>query len=257
MTLVCRTQNTVAITLIAIAGLAAGFDARAAGSDGEYAAFLQRVVAETTKSGFTVRSTRELRAGTTSGKHQGWMAVDTVQGSAGEFTWTVLTEGGSERTRNKVFRELLQAEAQAWRDGSKDAAALTPANYEFVPLPKSADEPVRIQLKPRREDTRLVDGTLTVSEDGRPIQLEGRLAKSPSFWVRNVTIVKHFAQIGDIALPTSIESVADVRLVGQATFSMRYDYRELNGRNVSHLGATAATPSRAAFALASLRPRSN
>ncbi len=72
-----------------------------------------------------------------------------------------------------------------------------------------------------------------------------------------MTIVKHFAQIGDIALPTSIESVADVRLVGQATFSMRYDYRELNGRNVSHVGATAATPSRAAFALASLRPRSN
>ena len=257
MTSHCRRQNTAVIALIAIAGLAASFDARAAGRDGEYAAFLQRVIAETTKSGFTVRSTRELRAGTKSGKHEGWMAVDTVQGSTGEFTWTVLTEGGSERTRNKVFRELLQAEAQAWRDGSKDAAALTPANYEFVPLPSATQGPVRIQLKPRREDARLVDGTLIVSEDGRPIRLEGRLAKSPSFWVRNVTIVKHFAQIGDIALPTSIESVADVRFVGQSTFSMRYDYRELNGRNVSEAVASAVTPSRAAFALTSLRPRSN
>lgn len=258
MTSGCRTQHTVVITFIAIAGLAASFDAlAAAGRDGEYGAFLQRVIAETTRSGFTVRATRQLHAGTKNGKHEGWMAVETVQASSGQLTWTVLNEGGSERTRNKVFRELLQAEAQAWRDGSKDAAALTPANYEFVPLPSSPGEPVRIQLKPRREDTRLVDGTLTVNSEGQPLRLEGRLAKSPSFWVRNVTIVKHFAQIGDIALPTSIESVADVRLVGPATFSMRYDYRELNGRNVSHAAAALATPARASFALASLRPRSN
>jgi hypothetical protein len=257
MTSRCKAQNTVAITLIAIAGLAASFDALAAGRDGEYGAFLERVIAETTRSGFTVRSTRELHAGTKNGKHEGWMAVDTVQGSGGEFTWTVLNESGSERTRNKVFRELLQAEAQAWRDGSKDAAALTPANYVFVPSPAATDGSVRIQLKPRREDSRLVDGTLTVNRHGHPLRLEGRLAKSPSFWVRNVTIVKHFAQIGDIALPTSIESVADVRFVGQATFSMRYDYRELNGRSVSQSAASSVAPTRAAVALTSLRPRSN
>ena len=257
MTSRCRTQNTAAIVVIAIAGLAASFDVVAAGRDGEYGAFLERVIAETTRSGFTVRATRELRAGTKSGKHEGWMAVDTLQGTSGQFTWTVLNEGGSERTRNKVFRELLQAEAQSWRDGSKDAAALTPANYVFAPLPAAAGGSVRIQLKPRREDPRLVDGTLTVSADGYPQRLEGRLAKSPSFWVRNVTIVKHFAQIGDIALPTSIESVADVRFVGQATFSMRYDYRELNGQNVSHSAASAAASPRAAFVLTSLRPRSN
>ena len=245
------------ISLIAIAGLAASFDALAAGRDGEYGAFLERVIAETTRSGFTVRSTRELHATTKNGKHEGWMAVDTVQASSGQFTWTVLNESGSERTRNKVFRELLQAEAQAWRDGSKDAAALTPANYVFVPAAAAADGSVRIQLKPRREDPRLVDGTLTVSADGHPLRLEGRLAKSPSFWVRNVSIVKHFAQIGDIALPTSIESVADVRFVGPATFSMRYDYRELNGRTVSRAAASAAPASRAAFTLTSLRPRSN
>jgi hypothetical protein len=251
-----RAQTTAIVTLIAIAGLASSADVRGAGRDGESSAFLQRVIAETTRSGFTVRSTRHLRAGTKSGKHQGWMAVDTVQGSGGQFTWTVLTEGGSERTRNKVFRELLQAEAQAWREGSKDAAALTPANYEFLPLPTAPGEPVRIQLKPRREDSRLVDGTLTVSADGLPLKLEGRLAKSPSFWVRNVSIVKHFAQIGGIALPVEIESVADVKFVGPSTFTMRYDYQELNGRNVSQ-AAAAARPARAGFALTSLRPGTN
>ena len=41
------------------------------------------------------------------------MQVETVTSSTGQFAWTVLDEGGSERTRNKVFRELLDAEAQA------------------------------------------------------------------------------------------------------------------------------------------------
>ena len=169
MTLVCRTQNTVAIAVIAIAGLAASFDARAAGRDGEYAAFLQRVVAETTKSGFTVRSTRELRAGTTSGKHQGWMAVETVQGSAGEFTWTVLTEGGSERTRNKVFRELLQGRSAGVargieRRGRADAGELrvraAAARRMDARCAFSSSHAAKIR------DSSI--GTLTVSEDGRP-----------------------------------------------------------------------------------------
>jgi hypothetical protein len=167
------------------------------------------------------------------------MSVETVQSSGGQFTWTVIEEGGSERTRNKVFRELLKAEAEAWRAGSKDSAALTTANYEFSPMPPSNGH-VRIQMTPRRDDPRLVIGTLTVSADGYPVMLEGRLAKSPSFWVKSVSIVKRFARIGGIALPTAIESVADVRMVGQAHFTMAYAYREVDGRSVTDSPAAPA-----------------
>jgi hypothetical protein len=212
------------------------------------------VIDQTTRSGFTVRATRSLNAGARGGKHQGWMSVETVQGSNGQFDWTVIEEGGSERTRNKVFRELLKAEADAWRAGAKDAAAITPANYEFAPMTPSNGY-VRIALTPRREDPRLVVGTLTVSADGYPVLLEGRLAKSPSFWVKSVSIVKRFARIGGIALPTSIESTADVRIVGQANFSMAYAYQEVDGRDVNHTAA-APVPTRAAYTL-NLHPGSN
>ena len=248
-----RTASTWLLPVIVLAGLTNSLSVTTSARDGE-SGFLAQVIAQTTRSGFAVRATRTLNASTTSGKHQGWMSVETEQSSAGQFTWTVLDEGGSERARNKVFRELLKAEAEAWRAGPKDGAALTTANYAFTPMAPS-NGLLRIQLTPRREDPRLVIGTLTVSADGYPVLLEGRLAKSPSFWVKSVSIAKRFTRIGGIALPIAIESVADVRMVGQAHFAMSYAYREVNGRSVTHSPAAPA-PTRAAYAL-TLRPGSN
>jgi hypothetical protein len=199
---------------------------------------IERVVAHATRGDLSIRATREMRAGARNGKHVGWMQVDTRITPASGFSWEVLDEGGSERTRSRVFRQLLQTEAQAWRAGAQDAGALTPANYVFQPLPVTPDGHIRIQLTPRRADSRLIDGTLTVSADGYPLRLEGRMAKSPSFWVRSVTIVTRYERIAGVALPMSVESLADVKMVGQSSFTMRYRYTEVNGRRVSHPAAS-------------------
>lgn len=98
---------------------------------------------------------------------------------------------------------------------------------------------MRLRLKPRRSDPTLIDGTLTVNADGQPLILEGRLAKSPSIWVRSVTVVKRFARIGGVSLPVVVESLADVRMVGKSTFSMRYSYSAVNGRSVGHTASSA------------------
>lgn len=203
--------------------------------------FIARVVAHTHRSDVTLRATRALRAGTASGKHQGWMEVQTVATPAGGFSWSVLDEGGSERTRTRVLRQLLEAEAQAWRAGTRDAAALTPANYVFTFASRTSDGRIVLRLQPRRRDARLVDGTLTVREDGSPVRLEGWLAKSPSFWVKRVHVVKRFTRLAGLTVPTSVESVADVKLVGQATLSMEYRYQEINGRPINVV-ARATSP---------------
>ena len=195
--------------------------------------FIARVVAQTNRSDMTLRATRALRAGTASGKHEGWMDIETVANSSGGFRWSVLDEGGSERTRTRVFRALLDAEAEAWRAGTRDAAALTTDNYIFTPQSRTREGHIVIRLQPKRRDARLIDGTLTVRDDGSPVQLEGHLAKSPSFWVKRVHVVKRFARIGGLTVPTAIESVADVKLVGQSMFSMQYRYQEINGRPVN------------------------
>jgi hypothetical protein len=111
---------------------------------------------------------------------------------------------------------------------------LTPANYEFTPLPQEGNEPVRIKLTPRRKDPKLIDGTLTVSADGYPIRLEGRMAQSPSFWVKSVRVLKRYGRFAGVALPTTVESTADLKLFGESKFTMRYQYSEVNGRAISH-----------------------
>lgn len=192
--------------------------------------FIKRVVAQTTRSGLSVTATRDLRAGTVSGKHQGWMRVETTLSPTGQFEWTVLDEGGSDHTKEKVFLAVLETEAESSREGDKDAAALTPANYTFTPLSSASRGEVQIRLTPKRADKRLVDGVLTVSSDGYPVRLEGKLAKAPSFWVKSVRVVKEYRRFAGVALPVSLESTADVRFIGKSTFTMRYAYREVNGR---------------------------
>jgi hypothetical protein len=222
----------VAATVAVVAALVTTNTVASADGVGIEPNFISRVVAQTTRSGLAIRGTRDLRAGTVSGKHHGWMRVETTLTPAGHFSWTVLEEGGSSRTREKVLQAVLQTEAASARDGDKDAAALTPANYTFSPLERTANGEVRIRLTPRREDSRLIEGILTVSSEGYPVRLEGTLAKSPSFWVKSVRVVKHYGRFAGVALPTVVESTADLKLFGKSTFTMRYDYQEVNGRSI-------------------------
>lgn len=233
-------QLAAIVTIAILVGFITSLEVKLTAEDEESAdSLIQRVIAQTSRSGLAIRATREMRAGTTTGKHLGWMEVETVVNPSGTFTWNVIEEGGSERTRNKVFRELLEAEAQSWRTGARDAAALTLANYEFQPLPPTSTGHVQIRVKPRRADSKLIDGVLTVSPDGYPVSLEGTLAKSPSFWVKSVTVTKRYGRFAGVALPTTIESVAEVKIFGRSRFSMRYRYSEVNGRSIAAAVASA------------------
>ncbi len=240
-----------AITVVmALMGAASVLNVGVAAENEEAAdGFVQRVLSQTTQSGIAIRATRHLEAGTVSGKHHGWMDVETTVARSGAFNWQVLGEGGSENTREKVFRALLAAESETWRGGAGDGAALSAANYEFVPESSTSGGNVRIQLRPKRADSRLIDGVLIVSPDGYPLLVQGRLAKPPSFWVKSVTIVKRYARVGGISLPVLIESLADVRMFGRSAFSMRYRYTEVNGRSVVHT-STGAVPGPSAELLA-------
>ena len=75
-------------------------------------------------------------------------------------------------------------------------------------------------------------------EDGRLVRLEGQLAKSPSFWIKDVEIVRSYDRIAGIVVPVALESKARVRFLGAATLRMTYRYSEIDGHPVS----SAPTP---------------
>jgi len=64
--------------------------------------------------------------------------------------------------------------------------------------------------------------------------MEGRLSKTPSFWTRRVEIVRWYRRIAGFRMPTVLETVANVRVAGESTFRMTYEYETVEGQRVGN-----------------------
>jgi hypothetical protein len=134
--------------------------------------------------------------------------------------------------RSKVFLASLETEKKLARGETPGRAALTLDNYVFEPRDLAAGLSA-LGVTPRREDVMLVNGSIFLRPDtGELVRLEGRLSKAPSFWVRQVDVVRRYQHIGGVGLPISLEAVAKMRLAGHNTFRMTYQYESVNGQNV-------------------------
>ena len=150
----------------------------------------------------------------------------------GSFHYQVLNETGSNLIRQRVLHAALEEEqrARAAKDTSGD---LIPANYDFMLEQESTDKLLRIHVTPRRKSVRLLDGTVLVTREAADmVSVEGRLSKRPSFWTRRVDVTRRYARVAGVRVPLDMRSRADVLIVGESTFSMTYDYLEINGHPV-------------------------
>ena len=113
------------------------------------------------------------------------------------------------------------------------SSTLARANYTFQPDGIDDDGFARVLMSPRRKERALVAGVMLLRPDqGELVRVEGRLAKNPSFWVRNVDIVRKYERIRGVVVPVSMDSKAHIRFLGAATFQMTYKYSEINGQPV-------------------------
>ncbi len=168
---------------------------------------------------------RVLVARSTKLNRTGWLEATTTFRPGYGLTYTVLREGGDQRIRNRVLREVLEKEVRMSTPPQARRIAISEANYEIV-----GDATGRtLRLAPRRKEATLIDGTAHVDARGRLQKIEGRLAKSPSFWVRSVTVRRTYQAVGGHALPVRVDSVADVKLAGSCEFSMWIDYTAVDG----------------------------
>jgi hypothetical protein len=179
----------------------------------------------------TYRALRRLEASNPRFDLHGWMDAWTEVTPAGEFTYEIVREGGSEYIRNKVLRPLLANEEKLVGTRNTARAAVTEDNYELRGAELS-EEPglVKLLVKPKREDVLLVDGAIFVTEgDADLVRVEGRLAKNPSFWTRRVDVVRSYERISGMRVPVRLDSVAQIRFAGTAKLSVIWDYQTVNG----------------------------
>jgi hypothetical protein len=201
---------------------------------------LQRFLALDDPSPTQFRALRHLEARNDHFEKSAWMDVWT-EGDASGFTYQVVSEEGSDYIRSKVFRATLDTERRMWASGACDRAGVTPANYTFAEGEVQADGLASLTVKPRRSDVLLVDGSIFLNpDDGELVRVEGRLSKTPSFWTRRVQIVRWYRRIGGIRMPVALESMADIRMAGDSTFKMTYEYESINGQRVGAPQARAS-----------------
>ncbi|MNC87494.1 hypothetical protein D3C83_32230 [compost metagenome] len=66
------------------------------------------------------------------------------------------------------------------------------------------------------------------------MRIEGRLAKNPSFWMKRVDVVRSYARINGVLVPTVLESAAQMRFFGRSSLRMTYHYSEVDRAPVAH-----------------------
>ena len=130
-----------------------------------------------------------------------------------------------------MLKAVLEGERAVIASGETARSSLALTNYRFQPNGVDAEGLANILLSPRRRGRVLLTGTMFLEPtDGALVRLEGRLARSPSFWVKDVDIVRTYERVGGIIVPVALESKAQVRFLGEASFRMTYVYSEIEGR---------------------------
>jgi hypothetical protein len=161
----------------------------------------------------------------------GWLEAWTEFRPGRGFTFEVVREGGSEYIRNKVLRNMLASEQKLIATGKRLRASLEAKNYSFEDGGMTEAGLQRILLNPAKKSDGLVDGSVLLDpESGLVTRIQGRLVKSPSFWVRDVDVSWKFAHVGGHVVPVEMTSSGRVRMFGRSSFKMIYDYVSIGGR---------------------------
>lgn len=201
-------------------------------ASGSSAQGFERVVARfNTTAPPSYRAFRRLEAGSPGKQKSGWLEAWTEFRPGQGLDVEIVREGGSEYVRNKILRGMLNSEQQLVANGKPLRAALDSHNYSFEDGGTTDEGLQRVVLKAARKSEGIVNGALFFEPQGGYVtRIEGRLVKSPSFWVHDVDVTWKFARVGGHVLPVEVSSLGRVRMYGGSMFRMVYDYVTIDGR---------------------------
>lgn len=137
-----------------------------------------------------------------------------------------------------LVRRMLANEAEVTKDYA--ATDFSADNYDFRFISEAGASGQRcylLELLPKRKERHLLQGDIWVDANTYLLRrFEGALAKTPSWWVRDVSVTFIYGDVGGMWLQTGSEAAADVRILGRSTMVSRdVKYR------ITELVATASS----------------
>jgi hypothetical protein len=160
----------------------------------------------------------------------------------------VIREASGNARGEKLVRKVLEHERKASQEHND--VELSSENYDFAFLrqePRNGKLCYVLQLIPKRKEKNLLKGAMWVDARSYLIHhIEGELAKSPSFWLKEVRLSMDFNSVFGMWLRTATEAVASVRFFGDHSMKAR-DLRYETGAVVA-VNTQKKAPSRSANA---------
>ena len=159
----------------------------------------------------------------------------------GQVTYRVLTFQGNNTVKSQVIARYLEAEQQGQSD---EKLAITPANYKFKfkgrQKTSEGSDVYVFQLSPKSKRVGLFKGELWLDcSTYLTVYEKGRLVKSPSVFFKKVEFERGFAIQNGAAIPQTLNSTIDTRVVGKVQISIKYS--NFHGPSDTGESQTAAT----------------
>jgi len=143
--------------------------------------------------------------------------------------YRIQRSSGSKRGE-QVVRNLLDHEVDTASSRSKTKTAITRENYDFAYIGDAVSDGqicYVLEIKPKRKEKDLIAGKAWIDKRSFLVRrIEGEISKTPSWWLKKVRVKLSFGDYEGTWLQSSMEAVADVRIVGLHTLTSQIlDYR--------------------------------
>jgi hypothetical protein len=134
----------------------------------------------------------------------------------------------------KVVTKVLQHESEMTK--AARSIPISRDDYEFTDMGEQYLNGRRCYVlgtKAKKNSTSLVNGTVWLDADTyRILRVEGQPPKSPSWWLKSMTVAMNYGWLGGMWMQTSTVGTADVRFFGRHTLTSR-DVQVQTGEQVA------------------------
>lgn len=122
-----------------------------------------------------------------------------------------------------IVRRMLASEAEVTKDYVLTDMSADNYDFHFIRAADiSGQRCYVLEMLPQRKDKHLLHGDVWVDANTYLVRrFEGELAKTPSWWVRDVHVTFVYGDVSGMWLQTGSEAAADVRILGRSTMVSR------------------------------------